>query len=36
MIRAGIYPRTIQYGDPQDLGVYGYVIVLERTGECGE
>jgi len=35
MVRAGIYPRTIQYGDPQDLGVYGYVIVLERTGECG-
>jgi hypothetical protein len=33
-VRAGIYPRTIQYGDPQDFGVYQSVIVLERTGEC--
>ncbi|QSG05234.1 glycosyltransferase family 39 protein [Halapricum desulfuricans] len=34
VIRAGIFPRTIQYGDPQDVGVYGYTVVLERTGEC--
>ncbi|QCC51299.1 glycosyltransferase family 39 protein [Halapricum salinum] len=34
MVRAGIYPRTIQYGDPQDFGVYGYAVVLERTGAC--
>ncbi|MEF8827082.1 MAG: glycosyltransferase family 39 protein, partial [Halapricum sp.] len=34
VIRAGIYPRTIQYRDPQDFGVYGYAVVLERTGEC--
>lgn len=33
--RVGIYPRTIQYGDPQDIGVDQYVIVLERTGQCG-
>lgn len=33
-VRAGIYPRTIQYGDPQDFGVYQYVVILERTGEC--
>ncbi len=33
-IRAGIFPRTIQYGDPQDFGVYGYAVILERTGEC--
>lgn len=33
-VRAGIYPRTIQYGDPQDFGVYGYAVILERTGEC--
>jgi hypothetical protein len=34
MVRAGIFPRTIQYGDPQDFGVYGYAVVLERTGSC--
>jgi len=34
MIRAGIFPRTIQYGDPQDFGVYGYAVVLERDGSC--
>ncbi|MCU4717694.1 ArnT family glycosyltransferase [Halapricum hydrolyticum] len=34
VIRAGIYPRTIEYGDPQDVGVYGYAVVLERTGAC--
>ena len=33
-VRAGIFPRTIQYGDPQDFGVYGYAVVLERTGSC--
>jgi 4-amino-4-deoxy-L-arabinose transferase-like glycosyltransferase len=33
-VRAGIFPRTIQYGDPQDFGVYNHVTVLERTGEC--
>ncbi|MEF8787225.1 MAG: glycosyltransferase family 39 protein [Haloarculaceae archaeon] len=32
--RVGVYPRTIQYGDPQDLGVNQYVVVLERTGRC--
>jgi hypothetical protein len=34
MVRAGIFPRTIQYGDPQDFGVYGFAAVLERTGSC--
>lgn len=34
LIRAGIYPRSIEYGDPQDLGVYQYVVILERNGEC--
>jgi len=34
LIRPGIYPRTIQYGDPQDFGVDQYVVILERTGEC--
>lgn len=34
LIRAGLYPRTIEYGDPQDLGVYQYVVILERAGDC--
>lgn len=33
--RVGVVPRTIQYGDPQDLGIDQYTVVLERTGECG-
>ena len=33
--RVGVYPRTIQYGDPQDLGIDQYTVILERTGECG-
>ncbi|MFH5800808.1 ArnT family glycosyltransferase [Haladaptatus sp. CMAA 1911] len=34
LLRVGIYPRTIQYGDPQDFGVNQYTVILERTGEC--
>lgn len=34
LLGAGIQPRTIQYGDPQDLGGYQYTVVLERTGPC--
>lgn len=34
LVRAGIYPRTIEYGDPQDLGVYQYAVILERNGPC--
>ena len=34
LIRVGLRPRTIQYGDPQDLGVDQYTVVLERTGDC--
>jgi len=33
-LRTGLFPRTIQYGDPQDFGVYGYAVVLERSGTC--
>jgi hypothetical protein len=33
--RVGVFPRTIQYGDPQDLGIDQYTIVLERNGDCG-
>ncbi|WP_181686872.1 glycosyltransferase family 39 protein [Halorhabdus salina] len=34
LLQAGVNPRSIQYGDPQDFGVDQYVIVLERTGNC--
>jgi len=34
MLRVGLVPRTIQYGDPQDMGVDQYTVVLERTGPC--
>jgi len=34
MLHVGVRPRTIQYGDPQDMGVDQYTIVLRRTGEC--
>ena len=34
LVQAGINPRSIQYGDPQDFGVDQFAIVLERTGTC--
>ncbi|PSP51409.1 hypothetical protein BRC74_06805 [Halobacteriales archaeon QH_7_68_42] len=34
MLRVGTRPRTMQYGDPQDMGVNQYTVILERTGEC--
>ena len=34
LLRVGIRPRTIQYGDPQDMGVDQYTVVLRRTGAC--
>jgi hypothetical protein len=34
LLRVGLDPRTIQYGDPQDFGVKGYTVVLKRTGPC--
>jgi hypothetical protein len=34
LLRVGLVPRTIQYGDPQDMGVNQYTVVLERSGEC--
>ncbi|MEF8851437.1 MAG: glycosyltransferase family 39 protein [Haloarculaceae archaeon] len=34
LVRVGVRPRTIQYGDPQDFGVDQYSVILERTGEC--
>ncbi len=33
-VRVGLIPRTIQYGDEQDLGPEQYVLILERTGHC--
>ncbi|MFC6726847.1 hypothetical protein ACFQE1_21215, partial [Halobium palmae] len=35
LLQVGLYPRTIQYGDPQDFGVNQYTVILERTGRCG-
>jgi len=34
LIRAGTYPRSVQYGDPQDLGTDQYTVILRRTGPC--
>ncbi len=34
LVRTGLRPRTIQYGDPQDFGVDQYSVILERTGDC--
>ena len=33
-LRAGLTPRSVQYGDGQDLGSDQYTVVLERTGPC--
>jgi hypothetical protein len=34
LVHVGTEPRSVQYGDPQDFGVAGYTVVLERTGGC--
>jgi hypothetical protein len=34
LLRVGIFPRTIQYGDPQDFGIDQYTVILQRTGRC--
>ncbi|MFC7138731.1 ArnT family glycosyltransferase [Halosimplex aquaticum] len=34
LVEVGLVPRAIQYGDPQDVGVDQYTVVLERTGQC--
>jgi hypothetical protein len=33
-LRVSLRPRTMQYGDPQDMGVDQYTVVLRRTGSC--
>jgi hypothetical protein len=33
-LRAGLVPRSVQYGDGQDMGEDQYTVVLERTGRC--
>lgn len=35
LLRVGIVPRTVQYGDEQDLGPKQYTLILERTRPCG-
>jgi len=34
LLRAGTHPRSVQYGDPQDIGTDQYTVVLRRTGPC--
>lgn len=34
LLRVGVNPRSIQYGDPQDFGINQYTVILERTGRC--
>jgi len=34
LLRVSVRPRTMQYGDPQDMGVDQYTVVLRRTGAC--
>jgi hypothetical protein len=34
VVTAGLVPRSVQYGDGQDLGTDQYTVVLERTGAC--
>ncbi|QLH84836.1 glycosyltransferase family 39 protein [Halosimplex pelagicum] len=36
LLRVSVRPRTMQYGDPQDMGVDQYTVVLRRTGPCQE
>jgi len=34
VVNAGLFPRSVQYGDGQDFGTDQYTVILERTGEC--
>lgn len=34
LLRVGLLPRTVQYGDEQNLGPEQYTLILERTGPC--
>ncbi|QLH77288.1 glycosyltransferase family 39 protein [Halosimplex rubrum] len=34
LVEVGLVPRTLQYGDPQDMGVDQYTVILERNGRC--
>ncbi len=34
LLRVGVIPRTVQYGDEQDLGPEQYTLILERTSPC--
>ncbi|WP_436926638.1 glycosyltransferase family 39 protein [Halosimplex amylolyticum] len=35
LVEVGLRPRMHQYGDPQDVGVDQYTVILERDGQCG-
>lgn len=34
LLRAGVYPWTVTYGDEQDLRAEQYTLILQRTGGC--
>lgn len=34
LLRVGVYPWSITYGDDQDLRAEQYTLILERTGPC--
>lgn len=34
LLRAGVYPWTVTYGDEQDLRDEQYTLILQRTGGC--
>lgn len=34
LLRTGIRPRSIQYGDPQDMGVDQYTVIMRRNDSC--
>jgi hypothetical protein len=34
LLRAGVNPRSVQYGDPQDIGTDQYTVILRRTAGC--
>jgi hypothetical protein len=34
LLRAGVYPWTVTYGDDQDFRAEQYTLILERTGTC--
>ena len=34
LLRVGVYPWSVTYGDDQDLRNEQYTLLLRRTGDC--